>query len=33
MTDYRFCSIKNVRAKMLFNIQKRVTTLLPMTTQ
>jgi len=33
MTDYRFFSFKNVRAKVLFNIQKPVTTLLPMTSQ
>jgi len=33
MTDYRFFSIKNVPAKMLFDIQKPVTTLLPMTPQ
>jgi len=31
MTAYRFFSIKNVPAKMLFNSQKLVTTLLPMT--
>jgi len=33
MTDYRFFSIKMFKLKMLFNIQKPVTTLLPMTSQ
>jgi len=33
MTAYRFFSIKNVQAKMLFNFQKPVTTLLPITSQ
>jgi len=33
MTTYRFFSIKNVQAKMLFNFQKLVSTLPPMTSQ
>jgi len=33
MAAYRFFSIKNVQAKMLFNFQKPVTTLLLMTSQ
>jgi len=33
MTVYRFFSIKNVQAKMLFNFQKPVTTLVPMMSQ
>jgi len=33
MTAYRFFSIKNVSAKMLFNFQKPVTTLLQVTSQ
>jgi len=33
ITAYKFFSVKNVQAEMLFNFQKLVTMLLPMTSQ
>jgi len=33
MTAYQFLALKMFKLKMLFNFQKQVTTLLPMTSQ